>query len=98
MSLALDDKKNTKITCDSDFEPKVYYSAALGDQFELHYQAISAGTILKTGRHQITVTENEDAIDSLIETAAGEPRHKLTFDKEELKYLNPSFNTVLLHF
>ena len=79
MTVSLNDKKKSTVSCDAVFKPKVYFSAKKDEEFDLHYQALSKGTIYKSGNIKVTVFEKSDALTSLIgsEGSAAQP-HKLT--------------------
>ena len=63
--------------CGADFKPRVYFSSKENQQFVLHYQALSKGTIIKSGHIDVKiqkgVQDNEDVINGLL--GSGVNRH-----------------------
>lgn len=47
LTLSLKDKTRSSVKCGADFKPRVYFSSEKNEQFVLHYQALSKGTIIK---------------------------------------------------
>ena len=79
MTLSLNDKKKSTVSCDAVFKPKVYFSAKKDEEFDLHYQALSKGTIYKSGNIKVTVEEKEDSVTSLIGSEGSAAQtHKLS--------------------
>ena len=76
LTLSLRDKQRSSVKCGADFQPRVYFSAERNEQFDLHFQALSKGTIVTSGAIQVTVREmddNEDVMSGLI--GSGANRH-----------------------
>ena len=83
MTISLNDKKKSTVSCDAVFKPKVYFSAKKDEEFDLHYQALSKGTIYKSGNIKVTVQEKEDALTSLIGSEGSATQtHKLSSFEE----------------
>jgi len=85
LSLSLNDKKSSSVACDAVFKPKIFFAAAKDEQFDLHYQTLSKGSIFKTGSFKVTVEEKEDALKSLIGPDSGKTKRYLLSSTEECK-------------
>ena len=77
LTLSLKDKQRSSVKCGEEFKPRVYFSSENDEQFILQYQALSKGTIIKSGRMDVKVQEgaqnNEDVMNGLI--GSGSNRH-----------------------
>ena len=77
LTLSLKDKQRSSVKCGEEFKPRVYFSSGNEEQFILHYQALSKGTIIKTGQIPVKVREgaqdNQDVMNGLI--GSGSNRH-----------------------
>ena len=83
LSLSLNDKKSSSVACDAVFKPKIFFAAAKDEQFDLHYQTLSKGSIFKTGSFKVTVEEKEDSLKSLIGPDSGKTKRYLLSSTEE---------------
>ena len=74
LTLSLKDKTRSSVKCGADFKPRVYFSSEKNEQFVLHYQALSKGTIIKSGRIDVNTQEmdqdHEDVMSGLIGSGA----------------------------
>ena len=77
ISLSLNDKRKSKVACDAKFQPKVYFSAAPRAHFNLHYLAISKGTIIKSDSEKVEVKKIPDAVSSLLGESS-EKHHRIS--------------------
>ena len=77
LTLSLKDKTRSTVKCGADFKPRVYFSSEKNEQFVLHYQALSKGTIIKSGRIDVNTQEraqdHEDVMNGLL--GSGANRH-----------------------
>ena len=77
LTLSLKDKQRSSVKCGADFKPRVYFSSKKNEQFVLHYQALSKGTIIKSGHTDVKVQEgaqdNDDVLNGLV--GSGVNRH-----------------------
>lgn len=77
LTLSLKDKQRSSVKCGADFKPRVYFSSKKNEQFVLHYQALSKGTIIKSGHMDVKVQEgaqdNDDVLNGLV--GSGVNRH-----------------------
>ena len=85
ISLSLNDKRKSKVACNAEFKPKVYFSAKLGDHFNLHYLAISKGTIFKSDSLKVEVKKMPDAVSSLLGESS-EKHHRISPLKVEIAF------------
>ena len=60
LTLALEDKPDRALRCGETFKPKIIFSSARDEEFELHYTVISKGKIVKTGGRKIIAGRKED--------------------------------------
>ena len=82
--------------CGADFKPRVYFSSKDDEKFVLHYQALSKGTIIKSGRLDVKVEadtqDRADVMKGLIGSGANE---HINLSPKEVRTFHPIIQSKL---
>ena len=64
--MSLNDKQTDKVSCGTTFHPKIYFSAKVGEKFNLNFLALSKGQIIESGSLLVEVEKKDGALESLL--------------------------------
>ena len=75
LSISVKEKERSKISCEEDFKAKIHFSSKPGQEFDLHYHALSKGQIFKSGSIRVAAGKTnslESLVGEAIELSASE--------------------------